>query len=152
MSTPAPGGSRPAHCIEVIVRAVICRDSWLLAAREHGDTGYHLPGGHVEFGEPVEHALLRELREELGSDASVGRFMGLVEHRYTAHGVDRHELNLVFDVGLAAAVPVSQEGHLEFGWLPLADLPGIELRPEPLKLAVLGWQRDPSVFWGPMSG
>jgi 8-oxo-dGTP diphosphatase len=151
-----PGPDAAARCIEIIARAVVLRDGRILAAREHGDAGYHLPGGHVEFGEAVELALLRELREELGSDASVIRFMGVVEFRYTASDdpggdADHHELNLVFEVDLAAAVASSQEAHLEFSWLPLKDLPGIQLRPEPLKAAVFRWLRDQSVFWRPMS-
>ncbi len=58
--------------VEVCVAAgLLCRDGRvLLGKRSAGRRAYpgvwDLPGGHVEVGETVEGALVRELREELG--------------------------------------------------------------------------------------
>ncbi|MGH3911930.1 MAG: NUDIX domain-containing protein [Pseudonocardiaceae bacterium] len=135
--------------VEIIVRAVIIRDGRILAARDRAVNWHFLPGGHVENGEVVEAALIRELREELGVTATIIGFVGVVEYGYTARGTDRQELNLVFEAENDAIAPVSREDHLEFSWLELDALPGIDLRPESLRDAVLAWIANRTPFWRP---
>jgi 8-oxo-dGTP pyrophosphatase MutT (NUDIX family) len=61
---------------KIVVAGFLCeRGRVLLARRALGKAiapgEYHLPGGHVEFGEEVPAALARELREELGAAVEV---------------------------------------------------------------------------------
>ncbi|MGQ0551258.1 MAG: NUDIX domain-containing protein, partial [Armatimonadota bacterium] len=112
--------------IELISRAVIAADGWLLLVRKKGESYSFLPGGHVDFGEPAETALARELQEELGTAANVGRFLGAVENCFTNASGQFHELNLIFaanlpDVAGTTAV-ASREPHLDFLWQPTARL------------------------------
>ncbi|MQA62120.1 MAG: NUDIX domain-containing protein [Actinophytocola sp.] len=135
-----------AASTEIIARAVIRRDHQILLARERASSWSFLPGGHVEPGERVEAALIRELAEELGTnDATITRFLGAVEYGYTAAGIPHHEINLVFDVDLVEADPVSQADHIEFHWLPVDQLGDAEVRPESLKQALLVADEWP--FW-----
>lgn len=122
---------------EVIARAVIRRAGRLLLARLRTESWSFLPGGHVEPGERVEGALVRELAEELGTQATITGFVGVVEHGYVEGGIARHELNLVFEVAITETAPVSREDHLEFHWLPLDQLADAEVRPGPLRDALL---------------
>ena len=72
--------------------------------------------GHVEPGERVEAALVREIAEELGTDARIAGFMGVVEHGYLEDGIKHHELNLVFEVRLLEVMTVplpDADGSLE---------------------------------------
>jgi ADP-ribose pyrophosphatase YjhB (NUDIX family) len=64
---------------EIVARAVIRREDRILVACPVGEDWCFLPGGHVEPGESVESALLRELAEELGTEASIVRLVGVVE-------------------------------------------------------------------------
>jgi ADP-ribose pyrophosphatase YjhB (NUDIX family) len=98
-----------AEATEIIVRAVIRRDGQLLLARERTKPWSFLPGGHVEPGERIEVALMREIAEELGTPAKITGLIGVVGYRYVEDGMTHHELNLVFVVELGAAEPVSQK-------------------------------------------
>lgn len=48
------------------VCGLIVRDGKVLLARHSYVPGWLLPGGGVGRGEPAEHAILREMREEIG--------------------------------------------------------------------------------------
>ncbi|CRK56910.1 Nudix dNTPase DR1776 [Alloactinosynnema sp. L-07] len=137
---------------EIIARAVIRRDGHLLLARQIGKSWYFLPGGHIEPGERVEPALVREIAEELGTDAKIAGFVGVVEHGYTEDGATHHELNLVFEIALAHGDPTSQEDHLEFHWLPLAKLADTDIRPTTLKNALIAFDADRTPFWRGWNG
>jgi 8-oxo-dGTP diphosphatase len=56
---------------KIVAAAFLCHHDRVLLARRALDKSiapgdYHLPGGHVEFGEAIAAALAREIREELG--------------------------------------------------------------------------------------
>jgi 8-oxo-dGTP diphosphatase len=141
-----------AATTEIIARAVIRRDDQILLARQLTKKWSFLPGGHVEPGERIELALVRELSEELGTDAKITGFVGLVEHGYVEDDVTHHELNLVFEVALASGEPVSQEDHLIFNWLPLDQLADADVRPGSLKNALLAAGDDRTPFWHAWNG
>jgi 8-oxo-dGTP pyrophosphatase MutT (NUDIX family) len=141
-----------AATTEIIARAVIRRDGQLLLVRQRTKSWSFLPGGHVEPGERVEAALVRELAEELGTGANVAGFIGAIEHGYVEDGVTHHELNLVFDVAIDAAEPVSQEDHLEFRWLPLDQLADADVRPSALKNALVAAGDHRMPFWHGWNG
>jgi len=132
---------------ELLARAVVRRDGRLLVVRQRTRSWFFLPGGHVEPGERVEAALVRELGEELGIEAEVASFLGVVEHGYVEDGVTRHELNLVFEVTTTDTEPVSQEEHLVSHWLPLEQLADVDLRPRVLRDALVTTGEDRTPFW-----
>ena len=68
--------------IENIARGVCISDGHVLLCRPKGGAYSYLPGGHIEFGETGREALVREIREELGVEASAGRFLGVVENSF----------------------------------------------------------------------
>jgi 8-oxo-dGTP diphosphatase len=76
---PSPG------VIQVTAGVLVRGDTVLVCQRRPG--GHHprkweFPGGKVEAGESLEEALRRELREELGIDAQVGRVLWHTQHHY----------------------------------------------------------------------
>jgi 8-oxo-dGTP diphosphatase len=137
---------------EIIARAVIRRNGQLLLARQRTKSWSFLPGGHVEPGERVESALIREIAEELGTEAKITGFDGVIEHGYVEDNVAHHELNLVFEVAITGTEPAGQEDHLEFCWLPLSQLSAADVRPGSLKDALLAAGDDRTPFWHSWTG
>ncbi len=66
---------------EPIVGAIILnhRDEVLLLKSHKWSDMYTIPGGHIELGETVLNALMRETKEETGLDILDARFLGIQE-------------------------------------------------------------------------
>ncbi|WP_339725053.1 NUDIX domain-containing protein [uncultured Paraglaciecola sp.] len=55
----------------------------LLVIRERGGSTYKLPGGHLELGEKIEEAVIREVLEETGIETSFESVLGMAStHPY----------------------------------------------------------------------
>jgi 8-oxo-dGTP diphosphatase len=141
-----------AATTEIIARAVIRRDGQLLLARQLAEQWWFLPGGPVEPGERDELALVREIAEELGTEARIAGLVGVVENCYIDADGTHHELNLVFEVAITDTEPDSQKDHLEFRWLPLDQLVSTEVGPAVLKRALLASGGDRTPFWRGSNG
>lgn len=76
-----------------VVAAIICKDNQIFATqRGYGDfkNGWEFPGGKVEPGETPEAALVREIREELAVEISVGELLTTVEYDYPNFHLTMH--------------------------------------------------------------
>jgi 8-oxo-dGTP pyrophosphatase MutT (NUDIX family) len=126
------------------VRGIISVEGRVLLAHLIGADNTFLPGGHVETGESAEVALVREIEEEFGRQATIRRFLGAVEHAWADNGQHHHEINLLFEVevpGLRAdQPPASQESHIEFIWSRPEHLEKHNLQPYTLIACIR--QRD----------
>ncbi|HMI88806.1 MAG TPA: (deoxy)nucleoside triphosphate pyrophosphohydrolase [Polyangiaceae bacterium] len=97
--TPAAPAARPTEAPTLlVVAAVIIEGTRVLLTQRKAGThlagAWEFPGGKVRAGEDPRHALVRELREELGIDAVVGEVMDVTFHRYP----ERSVLLLFFEV------------------------------------------------------
>ena len=124
---------------EVRIRAaalVLRGDEVLLVRHQKGGRTYWLlPGGGVEFGEPAPEAARREVQEETGLEVEIDDLLLVAET--IAPDATRHVLHLVFRADLRG-------GRLaEARFVPLAELPGLDLHP-PMAPALVEAARRPS--------
>ncbi|MBO1625515.1 NUDIX domain-containing protein [Bacillus arachidis] len=103
-----------------MVRGIIIKDNKLLIANYKRHHSF-LPSGHVELGEPAECALIRELKEEIGIDCEIKRFLRVIENQWQDSEILHYEINHVFEVDSndlhSDIEPISKESHLDFHWI-----------------------------------
>jgi len=137
--------------IHIIARALLMQGEKIILCREKSSQILFLPGGHVEDGESSKNALIRELREELGSDTqyTISSFIGVAENIFPLKDKSlRHEINIVFKVIIPNdATIATKESHLELIINNKDNLKDLELLPENLKQGLLEWFDNGSIFF-----
>ncbi len=110
-----------------VVAALIQRDGLILVCQRRRDDRFPLkwefPGGKVEPGETLQRALARELMEELGVRAEIGREIHRVDYRYAGR---TDFFTIAF---LSASIGEQQEKNLVFeslAWAKPEDLPSYD--------------------------
>lgn len=93
------------------VCAIIISDNKILAMHDERSPYYYLPGGRVHMGETVEHAVIREVEEELNITPRIIRPLWLNQGFFTedVDHLNYHELCIYF------LMDVSHTGLLERG-------------------------------------
>jgi ADP-ribose pyrophosphatase YjhB (NUDIX family) len=127
-TVPFCPGCGAVHWIDPKVAAgvLIVRNDRVLLVKRAIEPGYGkwtFPGGHVDRGETVEEAALRETLEECGAIADLGDLLGLFS--YPGRPV-------VIAVYRGTLAPGSREPHagdetLEVGWFTQEEAAGLEL-------------------------
>lgn len=91
----------PSPTIRPIALAVVRRRDELLVLTGHdpvtGAEFFRPLGGGIELGERAEHALHREMREELDVTLETSRLLGVLENLFDYGGQPGHEIVFVFD-------------------------------------------------------
>ena len=116
---------RPEACVGAIV---VDDEHLLLVRRGRGPAAgtWSVPGGHIEAGETVPEAVLRELREETGLEGVCGPLIGWAER------IDEEQHSVILDFAvtvLDTAEPVAGDDAAEARWVPLWDVAEMNLAP-----------------------
>jgi ADP-ribose pyrophosphatase YjhB (NUDIX family) len=132
---------------EICIRAIIQEKGKILVCFHKKENIYFFPGGHLEFGESIPHALKREIKEELGIKIKKFSLIGLVDNFYEEEGKKHHEINLVFHVIPEKIVSESREDHISFFFFDKKRFKKEKVFPIALQKAILKWQKDKKFFW-----
>lgn len=116
--------------LRVACKALIVRDGKVLIIRESGqyDEGtnegkYDVPGGRVTPGEQFAESLRREVREEVGLDATVGRPVLVAEWRPVVRGTQLQIVGIYFACQAAGDVALGQD-HDDYRWIGPEEVRG----------------------------
>ena len=124
---------------EIIARGLLINNGRVLMCRHIKADYCYLPGGHVEFAEKTQDALVREMMEETGLKSTAGRLLLTTEQCFNDGKQVHHEINMVFHVeqlGPSSTPPEtvpSMEKKIDFVWIDLAQLPEADIRPTEVK-------------------
>jgi len=132
---------------ELIVRALVIKDKKILVCQSEGRDYYFLPGGHVEFGETMRAALLRELREEMDARVTMSKFIGGVENLFNQYGRLKHEITFLFHTDIDLTEVISKEEHIKFFWFSYEEFIEKNIVPPALKDAIIAWTAEKETFF-----
>lgn len=111
-----------------VVAAIIKKDEKILCVQrpKGGEASYkwEFPGGKIEKGESHKEALIREIREELDCDISVGELVMTIEHQYEAFHLTMH----CYDCRIIRGKLTLHE-HIDSRWLPAGELKNLDWAP-----------------------
>ena len=129
--------------IETIARGVCIKDGRVLLCLPKDRSYSYLPGGHIEFGETGREALVREMKEETGLDATAGDLLGVVESSFVQKGEKHCEINLIYKMSLGGLEGLGGLGGLEglesmedwicFDWVSCDKIDSANLLPPEMK-------------------
>jgi 8-oxo-dGTP pyrophosphatase MutT (NUDIX family) len=120
-----------------IVGIALDRDRVLLH-RTDDMNFWALPGGRAELLEPSPETLVREMREEIGTEVQVDRLLWVAENFFTYGPRQHHEIGFYFLMQLPVDSPLRDQptflGHegdwpITFEWHPIATLENLVLYP-----------------------
>ena len=123
--------------IETIARGVCIIDGKVLLCLPKDRSYSYLPGGHIEFGETGREALVREMKEETGLDATAGDLLGVVESSFLQKGEKHCEINLIYEMSLGGLEGLggleSMEDWICFDWVECDKIDSVNLLPSEMK-------------------
>jgi|JI10StandDraft_1071094.scaffolds.fasta_scaffold01292_24 8-oxo-dGTP diphosphatase len=112
------------HTTKVGVGVMIFREGKVLLGKRKsifGQGEYCFPGGHLEYGESFEHAVLREAQEETGLVITELRFEYLANNMH----YDKHYIQIAYSAVCSVGEPQCLEPDKCEGWdwYPVDALP-----------------------------
>jgi mutator protein MutT len=122
--------------VTIVVAAAVIEDQgrFFVTRRQKGvhlEGFWEFPGGKCEANESLEDCLRRELKEELGVDATIGEEVFTVTHDYPDRSVELHFLSCAL-----RRSPVPLLGQ-EMRWVASADLGSLSFPPADERLIAL---------------
>lgn len=108
----------PSPTVDILIE--IEPNTVVLIRRRNPPHGWAIPGGFVEYGESLEHAAIREAKEETGLDVTLIRQF----HTYSDPSRDprQHTISTVF-LASASGEPRGDDDALEARIFPMNALP-----------------------------
>ncbi len=114
---------------QVSIKGLLCRDNKTLLLKTAESGRWEFPGGRIDFGESVEEAFQREMREELGFEAvRTGNLMNTWTFTSVTEGIDHHYVIFDFEIFTdESKIKLSGE-HSEYKWIGKDEFEKLDMR------------------------
>ncbi|XQF90743.1 nucleotide triphosphate diphosphatase NUDT15 [Pseudoalteromonas espejiana] len=114
------------NTVRVGVAVIIMRQNTILLGERkgaHGANTWATPGGHLEFGESVEHCAIREVCEETGLNVSKITKLDFTNDIFSAE--NKHYITLYVKADYEGGEPVLKEPNkcIQWRWCDINNLP-----------------------------
>ncbi len=123
------------------VAGICIQNGKVLLQKPANDNAFSFPGGQVSLGETNQETLIREFREEIGADVSVGNLKWVGEIFFPWKDKLCHQICLYYAVDIksdgipkegsfAGQEQIEGKGfNMDFYWVSLEELTSIEVYP-----------------------
>ena len=135
---------------DLVVDIIIEKDNEIVLIRHKNDwfkDKLGMPGGHVEYGETVEHAAIREAKEETSLDVKLKEILGIYsDPKRDERG---HKVTTVFIAECVKGKLKGGDDASDANWYNVDNLPFGQMagdHPQILK-DYLKWKKSQGTFW-----
>jgi|SRR3972149_2754975 len=135
---------------DLVVDIIIEKDNEIVLIRHKNDwfkDKLGMPGGHVEYGETVEHAAIREAKEETSLDVKLKEILGIYsDPKRDERG---HKVTTVFIAECVKGNLKGGDDASDANWYDANNLPFGQMagdHPQILK-DYLKWKKSQGTFW-----
>ncbi|HMS32965.1 MAG TPA: hypothetical protein PKC91_02665 [Ignavibacteria bacterium] len=93
--------------------------------------------------------MIRELKEELGINVTVQRYLGTIEQTFIENGIHHHGINLLLLMNSNDVQDelLSKEDHLDFFWTDAFETGKMNLMPEALQTLIINIIKGNNDIW-----
>jgi len=121
------------------VAGVLIRNGKVFLQKVEND--YALPGGHVNFGETSENALVREFKEEIGVDIFCDRLLWVEENFWKWGNKNAHGISFYYLISLKDNKDLPDDfagfsndnNNVSLQWIPIETMQKLTIYPEFVK-------------------
>lgn len=128
--------------LNIRTAGIIIHENKILTHRDVNKDHYCLPGGRVQIGENSEETIKRELKEELGKEIEISKYISTIENFFEMENKKYHEIFFLYQVEFKneddkkinyTMHNIEGKEYLQYEWIDLNDIDNYNLLPICLK-------------------